>query len=142
MIKKTWSMYLVDSGLFTGRRVTGCTPEDLEHNTPPGCAAIEGKFDAGSQRVDLQTGEVVDYRPVAPDADHEWNEAARRWTLRPEIVTARRARAETMAQIEDLEARQARPLRELAVDPTNTAARDRIDQLDQQIRVLRLTLST
>jgi hypothetical protein len=140
MSRQSWSMYALDTGLFTGRRVSGCTPDDLVRNTPPGCAAIEGKFDAGSQRVDLQTGEVVDYRPDPPDADHEWNDAARRWTLRPEIAAARRARVNAIAQIESLEARQARPMRELALNPDNARAADVLAEIESQISVLRSQL--
>lgn len=141
-MNRTWSIYELSTGVFIGKQVTAYTDEQIAMNTPPGCAAIEGRFDAGSQRVDLSTGEVVDYRPASPDAEHEWNEAARRWTLRPEIALVRRARANTIAQIESLEARQLRPLRELSIDPSNMAARDMIDQIDRQIRALRLTLST
>jgi hypothetical protein len=46
-------------------------------------------------------------------------------------------RAELLAKIRHLESQQARPLRELALDPEDAAARDRVRELDDQIAELR-----
>ena len=120
--------------------MSGYTDRDIEINTPDGCGAIEGKYHAGSQRVDLETGEVVEYQPPQPDADHEWNNDARGWVLRPDVVAERARRAAVLAQIIALESKQARPLREFAVNPNNAHARELIAQIESQIAALRSTL--
>lgn len=45
--------------------------------------AIEGTYDHLSQRVDLETGDVVDWQPPRPVGDeytdHEWDTGTKRW---------------------------------------------------------------
>lgn len=133
---KTVSFYDPQTGLFTGRRFTG-PGKYIARNTPDGCVAMEGVFDHLSQRVDLETGEVVDYQPPKPDDDHEWDEHRRQWRLKREIRRSLRQRAETLRSIEELERKQLRPARELAIDPENAEARQRLTEIEAQIAALR-----
>lgn len=75
-------------GRFTGRTYAG-PAEFLSINTPEGCVAVLGMHDHLSRRLDLETGEVVDYRPPKPEGslyvDHVWNDEARRWVETPTI---------------------------------------------------------
>lgn len=61
---KTVSFYDPETGLFAGRWFSG-PGNKVERNTPQGMAAIEGRYDPKSQRVDIETGEVVPYEPPA-----------------------------------------------------------------------------
>lgn len=138
-MRKWWSFYDATTGLFTGRRVL-CSERLLERNIRPGEAAIEGMFDHLSQRVDVESGEVVDYQPPQPDADHEWIAEARRWRKRPEIAEAERLDRRSRERIAELEIAQLRPLRELAVDPDNAAAKQRLVEIEAEIAELRPSL--
>jgi len=86
MNSTTYSFYRADDGHFTGARVTLAHVTSIDQetgeqttapdlgllalNTPDGCVPMEGAFDYLSQRVDLETGEVVAYAPPpAPIAE-------------------------------------------------------------------------
>jgi Phage tail assembly chaperone protein len=83
---KVWTFYRVEDGLFNGSQFEG-SEEHLQVNLPPGYAALEGRYDYLSQRVDLETGDVVDYQPPAPpDTEFEaftWNPQTKRWVSTP-----------------------------------------------------------
>lgn len=51
-------------------------------------------------------------------------------------------RSRTLERIEALERQQARPLRELAIDPANAEATQRLAVIDEQIAMLRQTINT
>jgi hypothetical protein len=67
---KHWCFYDATTGLFDGGSVG--LPDDVDPgpNTPAGHIAIEGSFDAKSQRFDLATNTVAPYTPPV-DADAE-----------------------------------------------------------------------
>jgi hypothetical protein len=117
-MSKQRSFYDPSTGLFTGR-VIRCPDAALEANTPAGMAAIEGRFDERTQRVDVQTGEVVAY-DAPPDPVEKRNRAR--------------------ARIRALEAKQKRPLRELSIDPSNDEAKRRLQEIDAEISELRRAL--
>lgn len=117
---KTWSFYRLEDGLFISRRFSSTNAEIVEKNTPDGCAAIEGRYDQRTQRVDLATGDVVAHE-APPDA--------------------RRLRDRAQARIAALEGKQNRPARELALDPSNTEARRRLEAIDAEIMELRKALT-
>lgn len=96
-------------------------------NAPADCIPIEGRFDRLSQRVDVETGLVVD--------DPELAETSRRF--------AEQARKESSAQaaIVDLELRQMRSVRELLIDSTNVDARAKLEEIETQINEHRKDLS-
>lgn len=83
---RTWSFYDTATGALAPGSMT-CSAAQADANTPPGWAAIEGRFDHLSQRVNLATGQVEDYQPPAP-ADDElrtwaWDESTKRWIASP-----------------------------------------------------------
>jgi hypothetical protein len=139
MTYRAISIYSKETGLFTGRTVsgTGYTDELLASHLADGEASIDGHHDHLSRRVDLATGEVVDYQPPQPSSDHEWHAGARRWQLTQTASERLAKRRAALAQIAALELSQARPLRELLRDPTNADARKRLDAIEEQIVALR-----
>ena len=127
-----WSFYDPATGLFS-KRVLHCSARAVEANTPSGLLVLEGEYDYLSQRVDLETGQVVDYQPPAPDDDHLWHHDAKRWRLKPEVAERRRSQAKARAKILELEASQLRPQRELMMDPENKEARQRLEAIEAAI---------
>jgi len=126
---RTWSFYDPATGEFIGRTFAG--PDTaLAINTPRGMVAFEGDHDHRTMRVNLGTGALERWRDPPPSRDHQWQ--AGQW-VRSRVA----ARREALAQIVALEAQQLRPLRELAVDPDNPIARERLTSLDAQIAELR-----
>lgn len=90
--------YDTETGLIRPRAVR-CSPAQLKGNTPPGCSPIFGVSDPFSQRVDLATGEVVDYRPPSPGDDElrtwGWHADTKRWVATKTVkAIAKEARAE------------------------------------------------
>ncbi len=87
-----YSIYNSATGAFTGQEVIANNEHTLRINTPDGCAAAEGQHDCLSKRVDLATGEVVDWQPPAPpDTDletFEWDNAPKRPRWRRVLKTA------------------------------------------------------
>jgi len=138
---RTWHFYDLQTGIFSGRLFSARSETDLQFNTPEGFGAREGVIDWESQRVDLATGELVDYQPPAPDSDHEWVPDARRWVLKLEVADRRARRAAALSQIEALETKQLRSLRELVIDPNNTDAASRLAQIESEIAELRRQLT-
>lgn len=80
----TYSLYSLETGLFTGCALS-CSLDRLmdEVNVPAGCGVIVGVYDHLSQKVDLATGQVVDYQPPQPSSDHVWDISSRRWVYVP-----------------------------------------------------------
>jgi hypothetical protein len=70
---RTYSFYHMVSGAVHRQRFS--TDDDrasaLAANTPADHVSMERVLDPFSQRVDVLTGAVVDYRPPAPSPDHE-----------------------------------------------------------------------
>ena len=81
------SYYDPATGLFSGASYAGSEPE---LNGGAGEAWLPGRFDHLSQRVDLDTGEVIGYQPPAPPDDElrtwAWDETTKRWRSTPTIA--------------------------------------------------------
>lgn len=80
------SVYALDTGLFTGEIIGG--PDYwVESQIPAGFGAVDGAWDYLSHRVDLTTGQVVDYQPPQPPDDQwqtwAWDADSRRWVATP-----------------------------------------------------------
>lgn len=120
-----WSFYDLKTGEICSRRISTTAGVNLEKVTPAGCAPIRGRYDRRVQRVDVATGAVVERVRPQNEIDAEARHAARMATL------------ERIRQLED---QQARPLREIALDPTAAAPRERLAALDAQIAGLRKSL--
>ena len=54
-----YSFYNKDTGIFITKTVR-CPKNSIWANTPIDCIAVEGEFDPKTQRIDLQSGEVID----------------------------------------------------------------------------------
>lgn len=74
----TYSIYSLATGLFTGRTIS-VPGHALDVNVPEGCSVMLDHYDKLSQRVDTETGQVIDYVPTPPSNNHQWNEQTRRW---------------------------------------------------------------
>jgi hypothetical protein len=142
-----YSIYDAATGAFTGQEVIANNDHTLRINTPEGCAAIEGQHDHLSKRVDLATGEVVNWQPPAPpDTDletFEWDATTRpkrpRWVSKPTAKAIKQAKqARVQERMDRLEAKQARPLRELLLDPNDAQARAKLAALENQLAELRI----
>jgi len=138
-----WHFFEKESGLFHEKVVVLTVPKATEQataraNAPDGHVPIAGVYDSLSQRVDIETGAVVDYQPPAPSADHEWNATSKRWQLTAAVQAKARARQTALAQIAVLEASGVRAARELALN--QAGALDRLQAIDAAIAKLRADL--
>jgi hypothetical protein len=127
---RVFHKYSKADGTFTGKSSGARNPASLALPDTEEFGWVEGVTDWRAQRVDLKTGDVVDYQPPAPSKDHEWD--GKRWVVKPEIKQEREESAEAIEKIRELEAQQHRRVRELlaATDPALKA-------LDDQIAALR-----
>lgn len=137
---KTYSFHDPATGLIAPETVT-CSERQAEANTRPGLTRIEGALDHLSQRVDIETGQVVDYQPPAPSDLHEWDAVTKRWKLPAAVIAAQAEQRALLAMITRIEATQLRSLRELMLNPADRAARDRVASIDNQIAALREKLT-
>ncbi|HZR02408.1 MAG TPA: hypothetical protein VFA81_04445 [Burkholderiales bacterium] len=132
---RTWSLYRLDNGQFAGRAFSATDASAIDRNIPEGHGAIEGEHDHLSRRVDTDTKQVVDWQPPQPTGDHEWNDKTRRWQLSAAAAEKQRKRLVALARIQELEAAQARRVRELLADSD-----PRLKAIDQEIAALRADL--
>jgi len=135
---KTYSLYEAATGMFTGKRLQCDEEALLEMRLPPGTLTIEGNFDHMSQRVELSTGSIVAYHPLAPSADHEWNAAAKRWQIKNGLRETEGRRAVVFARIHALETSQGRAIREATLG--DASAMKRLKEIDAEITALRAEL--
>lgn len=139
---KRYGFYHRETGLLAN--VVFSTDDEnamLANNTPADHIAIEGHHDSLSKRVDIATGQVIDYQPPAPSADHEWNAETKRWQLNAAVTAKAQARAAALAAIAILEGQSMRPMRELALGIGILGARSRLAAINSQIASLRKSLS-
>jgi hypothetical protein len=129
------SYYDAVTGLFTGDQVIVSDWRAIDAHTPAGCTAIDGHYDSLCQRIDLATGQVVDYQPPQPSPDHEWDAESKRWVLGAAIAAKQAARNSALITIGQLEAKGIRAMRELALSIPGAA--DRLKSIDDQIAALR-----
>lgn len=135
---KTWSFYHSDTGIFSGRFFSG-SERLLALHLLNGQTPIEGRYDRLSQRVDLTTGQVVDYQPPQPDADHEWNAETKRWQLRPNVERERQADMVARDEMQAIELGDLRAMREalLSMLPPGSEAAKRLAASESRIGELR-----
>lgn len=133
----TWHFYDLATGLFTRQRLAASDQDLVAANTPPGCGAYAGEVDPDSQRVDVATGDLVDWQPPRPSEDHAWDTERRRWELSPAAAKREAERIDAQRRITALEIAQLRPLRELLLDQSSQPARARLAEIDAEIATLR-----
>lgn len=140
-----WSLYDKKTGLFTGQKFGSTDPTQLNVNIPEGLQAVEGDHDHLSCRVDLETGDLVEYQPPAPSDHHEWCSKSKRWKLNEKHQAAHERRTEALARILHLEARvQPRTQRELLLAIADKIGVDAtaLKKLDSAIEEVRGELTT
>lgn len=140
LITRVVSFYHCTTGIFHPRHVMCTDLETITLNTPPDHIPIEGDhFDPLTQRVDVETGRIVDQLPPPPSPDHEWNAASRRWQLKPEVLARQLAQRNALARIKQLENKAQRALREHVLN--KPGATERLTSIDQEIAQLRTILT-
>ena len=138
-IMRVVSFYHKVTGLFHARHLMSADPKSIALNTPPDHIAIDGDhFDRRSQRIDVQTGKVIDELPAQPSEDHEWNATDRRWQVKPQVIAREESRQRAIQRISQLELSGIRSLRELALGEARAA--DRLKALDGEIAALRKSM--
>ena len=115
---KTAYFYHSETGLFTGGSFSTSDErfeEALAANTPAGCACVVSNeaIDMLSQKVDVQTGKIIDHQPPRPSDDHQWDDQTRRWALPEAIVERRNADLEARTVMSQAELKSLRALREV-----------------------------
>lgn len=128
---RRWSFYDLETGEFVGREFCSSNEADIESSMPSGCGAIEGRHDPLTERVDLETMQIVAWRNAKRIAAVE----------RRDVVLGARSR------IASLEARQMRAMREDRLRPDdrdpsdNKTPRERLQEIDDEIAALRAVIS-
>ena len=108
--------YDAKTGLFSGVSIhTNLTaPKAVKsfigENTPAGQGAYIGYVDPLSQKMDIQSMQLMDYRPPQPSPRHEWNPTTKRWQRQVALK-----RSEALARIAELEKGQHRSVRETLI---------------------------
>lgn len=137
---KTWCFFNPATGLFIDRIYCSSNLQSLEANTPEGLYAVEGRYDYLSQRVDVESGEVIDYQPPQPSDDHEWNVNTKRWQLKQEVEARNRQRASALMQLQQLDAKETRAISDLLTHPNDETAQTRLAAVRAQKDELRKQL--
>ena len=137
------SFYHKETGLLHSNHLTVSDEAAIALNTPPDHIAIDGHHDPLSKRVDVATGEIVDYQPPHPSEQHEWDATTKRWQLSAAAQAKAQARVAAAARIAALEASQHSLVRALVLGdesarPQLQAIADEISKLsfDHPARVL------
>jgi hypothetical protein len=81
----TFSKYLLADGMFSGVTVT-CIGDYLDMNVGPEFGCVIGEYDALSEKVDIETGLVIDYQPPQPSDIHAWDANTKRWLYVPTLA--------------------------------------------------------
>jgi hypothetical protein len=132
-----------DTGIFHGNIVSTDCDEGADGfaqaNAPAGHKPIAGHFDHLSQRIDIATGEAVDFQPPRPSPDHQWDADARRWRLSAHAQESHRAREAATARIAQLHSAQHDLVRKLHLAP-DEETRAQLRAIDAQIEQARTVL--
>lgn len=132
------SFYHKETGRLLGNQMLASDDEVLALNTPADHAAIDGHHDHQSKRVDIATGEVLEYQPPRPSDDHEWNDEAKRWQLNAAAIGKLNRNNSARARIAQLENSQHRLVRECALGNSNS--KTKLREIDDEIVSLRSQL--
>jgi hypothetical protein len=142
-----YSFYDKLSGVLHTKKFIG-PAEWVQHNTPPGHAAIEGDFDPVCHRVNVieRPGTVERFQPPSPGDDHIWDSNAWKWTQHPDAVARQQEHERALGEIHRLEQLSLRGMRELLLKSTwGTAYRNermRLVEADEAIDEQRKKLIT
>lgn len=141
--------YDLATGQFTGAWSSSPNSDDPV-TIPAGCGAFESASVRG-KRLDLQTGELVDYRPPMPEETDRvgwaWDPAAGAWSAQPKLPLLQdRASEPVLAQLAQLDLQSARPVGEIALaqalgEPPPSAAVARLQSINTDKQALRQRLA-
>jgi hypothetical protein len=129
------SFYHKETGLLADSRILASDDATVVLNTPANHGVIEGHHDHLSTRVDVATGEILDYQPPSPSTDHEWNAESKRWQLSAAATDRAQRRTAAAARIAALEVSQHRLVREVLLGRVSGLAK--LQLLDDEISSLR-----
>jgi hypothetical protein len=125
-----YHLYDTSTGLFAGQSFHTNDADPVSaaafarSNTPAGHAVYEGAVaDHQSQRVDIESGKLVEYQPPAPGGDHEWHEDTKRWRRTNEAQARIDGRAAALARISALVDSQHQFVREHLLGVTTSLER-------------------
>lgn len=102
-------------------------------NAPNGHEIVEGDYDAQSQRIDTQTGNIVDWQPPKPSADHEWQPEIRRWQLNANASEIEAKRREARQRIAALSEQERHLMRRLMLNESDVGSRQALEAIDAEI---------
>lgn len=137
---KSVSYYHKSSGLLTGSLYTFSDDLAVALNTPDDHIAIDGHHDHLSKRVNIETGDVVDYQPPCPSEHHEWNDDTKRWVINADRQAKLDAHHGALQKINTLEATQNRFLREVHLGVNVAKATARLKAIEEEIVELRKSI--
>jgi hypothetical protein len=135
---KILSFYHKDTGIFIGNQMILSDDSMVKANTPPDHIAIDGHHDHMRKRVNVETGEVIDYQPPPPSAEHVWDESTKTWNLNAAAMAKIERRRTAYARISILESSSLRALREHALGLPG--ADQKLKDIDAEIAALRADL--
>jgi hypothetical protein len=135
---KRYSFYDKKTGVLHQSKFSTDDPSQLAGNVPPEHGAIDGHHDHMRKRVNVETGELIDYQPPAPSAEHVWDEASKTWNLNPDAMAKIERRRTAYARIAVLESSTLRSLREHALG--YVGAEQKLKDIDAEIAALRADL--
>lgn len=108
-MNKTAYFYDLQTGIFTGQSIGG-PAEWVDANVPEGMGAWSRSVDIKAQRVDLETGDLVDYQPDKPadtaDTVWSWDQTTRRWVASKTIAWFKRAKLDQISAIRETKNRE------------------------------------
>lgn len=139
---KDVSFYDPLTGEISAYQITASDPATVVVNTPEGYMPIVGHHDHRNKRVDIRTGEVIDWQPPAPSAEHEWLSDKKTWVPNATAQAREDARFTATVRISYLETHvYPRISRELQLSQgQDPDALKRLVALDNEISKLRKAL--
>jgi hypothetical protein len=121
------SFYDKDTGILADYHLTASDEKGVELNTPPNHMAINGHHNPLTERVDVETGKIVDHTPPLDSIDI--NEKKRQ-----DRIQARQPRLKAMTQISVLETKLARlNTQYLLSDQQDTSVYSQLALIESQI---------
>jgi hypothetical protein len=129
-----------ETGIFHHSMFVTSDESIVAANTPAGHKAYScgEAIDVLSQRMDIATGNLIDYQPPQPTDDHEWNAQTKRWQLSAVAAGKLNRSSAARARVAQLEASQHRHVREHCLGIAGAA--EKLKVIDDEIFSLRSQL--
>jgi hypothetical protein len=134
-----WNFYNLVTGEISSKTIIG--PADIAKlNCPEGCREIKGRLDRLSQKIDIETGTVIDFIPEQPSHDHEWNAGKKRWKLNAPAQAAAVADRKARSELVSLERKADRYVAESVAGVIDDEGRRRLAEILSRKAELRKSL--